>query len=76
MPDITLKTTDGEIHGLKSIQAYINLFPDFSGHAIIDGYDAGKVDYDTILKVINLGLNKIRNTLNGVSTGEASTDED
>ena len=46
------------IHGLKSIQTYINLFPDFSGRVSINAVDCGEVNRHNLTMVINNGLHE------------------
>lgn len=59
MPKIVLKIDDSEIHGLKAIQTYINLSPDFAGHIHVDGIDYGPVTIGNIGMRIDNGLRGI-----------------
>ncbi|MDD5081758.1 MAG: hypothetical protein PHU08_00150 [Dehalococcoidales bacterium] len=59
--DIVLNVTGNRpIHGLKSIQTYINLFPDFVGTLAVNGVDCGDVNRKTLGWLVNQGL---QNTL-------------
>jgi len=61
MTDIILNIPGNHpIHGLKSIQTYINLFPDFTGTLEVNGIDCGEVNRKTLLWLVNQGL---QNTL-------------
>ena len=57
--NIILKTSgESDKHGLKSIQTYINLFPDTIGRIIVNGIDCGEVDRHILGMVINDGLSR------------------
>lgn len=58
--DIILKIEGNHpIHGLKSIQTYINLFPDFTGTLEVNGVDCGEVDRKNLGWLVNQGLQNI-----------------
>jgi hypothetical protein len=57
MTDIILHLPGNDpIHGLKAIQTYVNLFPDFTGTLEVNGVDCGPVDYHNLGWLINQGL--------------------
>ncbi len=57
MTDIILNVPGNRpIHGLKSIQTYINLFPDFEGTLTVNDTNCGVVNRKTLGWLINQGL--------------------
>jgi len=59
MVSIILRTPDEQDkHGLKTIQTYINLYPDTVGRIIVNDIDCGEVDSHILSMVINDGLSR------------------